>query len=144
MTFKNVEGIKTINYKDKTLVAGCPVTARLQNIAAIFDTNIEQLHLQSTKTRLSHSVKNTEKHAVTYNAEDLWHFCFEADEIEDVKRFARSSLGWEDMATDALCKLWASIEQGYAPLSLKVLKNINRMLEYGLKTSDAIFLAKRA
>ena len=91
---------------------------------------------------MSHSVKNTEKHAVTYNAEDLWHFCFEADEIEDVKRFARSSLGWEDMATDALCKLWASIEQGYAPLSLKVLKNINRMLEYGLKTSDAIFLAK--
>lgn len=142
MTFKNVEGIKTINYKDKTLVAGCPVTARLQNIAAIFDTNIEKLYLQGTKTRSSHSIKNTEKHSVTYNAEDLWHFCFEADEIEDVKQFARNSLGWEDKATDALCKLWASIEQGYAPLSLKALKNINRMLEYGLKTSDAIFLAK--
>ena len=142
MTFKNVEGIKTINYKDKTLVAGCPVTARLQNIAAIFDTNIEKLYLQGTKTRSSHSIKNTEKHSVTYNAEDLWHFCFEADEIEDVKQFARNSLGWEDKATDALCKLWASIEQGYAPLSLKALRNINRMLEYGLKTSDAIFLAK--
>lgn len=142
MTFKNVEGVKTINYKDKTIVAGCPVTARLQNIAALFETDIAHLQLQGCKTRPSHSKENNEKHTVTYSAEDLWHFCFEADEIEDVKRFSQNSLGVDDKASDAICKLWASIEQGYAPLSLKALRNINRMLEHGLKTSDAIFLAK--
>jgi len=142
MSFKNAEGEKTINYKDNTLVSGCPVTARLNNIATIFDTEITRLTVHGSKTRLSHSKKNGEKHIVVYNAEDLWHVCFEADEIEDVKRFSQHSLGWDDKATDALCKLWASIEQGYAPLSKKALKNTNRFLEYGLKTSDAIFLAK--
>ena len=142
LAFKNTEGMKTINYKDKTIVAGCPVTARLQNIAALFETDIAHLQLQGRKTRSSHSKENKEKHTVTYHAEDLWHFCFEADEIEDVKRFAQNSLGEDDKVSDALCKFWASIEQGYAPLSLKALRNINRMLEYGLKTSDAIFLAK--
>ena len=142
MTFKNGEGVKTVNYKDKTIVAGCPVTARLQNIAALFDTDIAHLQLQGSKTRPSHSKEKNEIHTVTYNAEDLWHFCFEADEIEDVKRFAQNSLSVDDKASDALCKLWATIEQGYAPLSLKALRNINRMLEHGLKTSDAIFLAK--
>lgn len=142
ITFKNTEGAKNINYKDKTIVAGCPVTARLQNIANLFDTDIAHLQLQGHKTRSSHSIKNEEKHTVTYSAEDLWHFCFEADEIEDVKRFAMKSLSVDDKTSDALCKLWASIETGYTSLSLKALRNINRMLEYGLKTSDAIFLAK--
>lgn len=141
MSFKNTESLKTINYKDKTIVAGCPVTARLQNIAALFDTDLFHLQLQGRKTRPSHSKDITEKHTVIYHAEDLWHFCFEADEIEDVKRFAQN-LAWSEKASEALCKLWASIEQGYTSLSLKALRNINRMLEYGLKTSDAIFLAK--
>ena len=141
MTFKNTESLKTINYKDKTLVAGCPVTARLQNLAALFDTDLSHLQLQGHKTRPSHSKDIKENHTVTYHSEDLWHFCFEADEIEDVKRFAQN-LGWGEKASEALCKLWASIEQGYTSLSLKALRNINRMLEYGLKTSDAIFLAK--
>lgn len=142
MTFMNTEGAKTINYKDKTLVAGCPVTARLQDIAALFDTDAEHLYLTGRKTRTLHSKESVEKHTVSYDVADLWHFCFEADEVDDVKRFAQNSLGWDDKTTGLLCKLWASIEQGYAPLSLKALKNINRLLQHGLKTTDAIFLAK--
>ena len=142
MTFLNTEGAKTINYKDKTLVAGCPVTARLQSIAAMFNTDAEHLNLPGRKTRTSHSKASEEKHTVCYNATDLWHFCFETDEIDDVKHFAQNSLGWDDKAIGLLCKLWASIEQGYAPLSLKALKNINLFLQYGLKASDAFFLAK--
>jgi len=143
LSFRNADGVKTINYKDKALVAGCPVTARLQNIASLFDTTLEQLKLQGVKSRPSHSSKSDgDKHQVSYDALDLWHFCFEADEIEDVKRFASQSLKFDDKATESLCKLWASIEQGYTTLSLKALRNINRFLEYGLKTADAIFLAK--
>lgn len=143
LKLNNSEDGKTINYKDKTVVAGCPVTARLQNIANLFDTTINNLKLTGVKTRPSHTTKsNEEKHQVTYDAFDLWHFCFEADEIEDIKRFATQSLKFDVKATDCLCKLWASIEQGYTTLSLKALRNINRFLEYGLKTSDAIFLAK--
>lgn len=140
LTLKNADGAKTINYKDKALVAGCPVTARLQSIANLFDVSIDTLKLQGVKTRSSK--KDDDKHQVSYDALDLWHFCFEADEIEDVKRFATQSLKFDEKATDCLCKLWASIEQGYTTLSLKALRNINRFLEYGLKTSDAIFLAK--
>lgn len=140
LTLKNADGTKTINYKDKTLVAGCPVTARLQNVASLLDTTIDTLQLQGIKTRSSKT--NDVKHQVTYDVLDLWHFCFEADEIEDVKRFASQSLKFDEKANDCLCKLWASIEQGYTTLSLKALRNINRFLECGLKTADAIFLAK--
>lgn len=142
ITFVNSEGTKTINYKDKTIVAGCPVTARLQNIASFFGRSIENLKLQGSKTRTSHSKENNDKHTVSYQTEDLWHFCFDADEVEDVKRFAKTSLGWDEKATGLLCKLWASIEQGYTSLSLKALRNINHLLEFGVKPSDAIFLAK--
>ncbi len=140
LTLKNADGTKTINYKDKALVAGCPVTARLQNVASLFDATIDTLQLQGVKTRSSKS--DDYKHQVSYDTLDLWHFCFEADEIEEVKRFASHSLKFDDKATDSLCKFWASIEQGYTTLSLKALRNINRFLECGLKTADAIFLAK--
>lgn len=143
LTLQNTGESKNINYKDKTLVAGCPVTARLQNIANLFNTSIDNLHFQGNKTRPSHNNHNGGgNHTVTYDALDLWHFCFESDELEDVKRFATGSLNFDPKATDCLCKLWNFIETGYTTLSLKALQNINRFLEYGLIASDAIFLAK--
>ena len=36
LTFSNTEKAKTINYKDNTLVAGCPVTARLKKYSRLF------------------------------------------------------------------------------------------------------------
>lgn len=143
LVFVNTEKAKTINYKDNTLVAGCPVTARLQNIADYFDTDTEHFEQKGTKTRDTHTNRpEREKHTVVYHAMDLWNFCFDTDEKEDIMSFAQKSLGWDEQATDRLCKLWNSIDQGYATLSLKAIRNINRMLVYGLKTSDAVFLAK--
>ena len=143
LTFSNTEKAKTINYKDNTLVAGCPVTARLHNIADYFGTDIEHFEQKGTKTRDTHTKRQErEKHTVVYHTMDLWNFCFDTDEKEDVTAFAHNSLGWNEQATDKLCKLWNAMDQGYATLSLKALRNINRMLIYGLKTSDAVFLAK--
>lgn len=39
-------------------------------------------------------------------------------------------------------RLWSAIPQGYAMLSQKAIRNINRMLLFGLKYSDAVLLAK--
>ena len=143
LSFENSEKAKTINYKDGMLVAGCPVTARLQNIVAMFDSDIEHFEQRGKKTRETHTKRaERDKHTVIYHAVDLWNFCFDADEKEDVKAFAHHSLGWDEQLTDKLCKLWAAIDQGYTTLSLKAIRNINRMLVYGLKTSDAVFLAK--
>ena len=143
LSFENSEKAKTINYKDGTLVAGCPVTARLQNIVALFDTDLDHFEQKGVKTRDTHTKRaEKDKHTVVYHAMDLWNVCFDADEKEDVKAFAHNSLGWDDNATDKLCKLWAAIDQGYTTLSLKAIRNINRMLVYGLKASDAVFLAK--
>lgn len=143
LSFENSEKVKTINYKDGTLVAGCPVTARLQNIVELFETDLDHFEQKGVKTRETHTKRaDKEKHTVVYHAMDLWNFCFDADEKEDVKAFALKSLGWDDKATNMLCKLWADIRQGYTTLSLKAIRNINRMLVHGLKASDAIFLAK--
>lgn len=143
LSFENLEKAKTINYKDGTLVAGCPVTARLQNIVDLFDSDLEHFEQKGVKTRDTHTKRaERDKHTVVYHAMDLWNFCFDADEKEDVKAFAHHSLGWDDNATDKLCKLWAAIDQGYTTLSLKAIRNINRMLVFGLKASDAVFLAK--
>ena len=143
LTFESTEQSKTINYKDNTLVAGCPVTARLQNIADHFCTDLEHFEQKGTKTRDTHSKRpEREKHTVTYHIMDLWNYCFDTDEKEDVIEFAHDSLGWDEQATDKLCKLWNAMDQGYATLSLKAIRNINRMLVYGLKVSDAVFLAK--
>ena len=143
LSFVNSEKAKTINYKDSTLVAGCPVTARLQNVVAMFDTDIDHFEQKGVKTRETHTKRaDKEKHTVVYHAMDLWNVCFDADEKDDVRTFAQRSLEWNDDAIDKLCKLWAAIDQGYTTLSLKAIRNINRMLVYGLKASDAIFLAK--
>lgn len=143
LSFENSEKAKTINYKDGMLIAGCPVTARLQNIVAMFDSDIEHFEQRGKKTRETHTKRaERDKHTVIYHAVDLWNFCFDADEKEDVKAIAHHSLGWDEQLTDKLCKLWAAIDQGYTTLSLKAIRNINRMLVYGLKTSDAVFLAK--
>ena len=143
LVLTNTEKAKTINYKDNTLVAGCPVTARLQNITDYFGTNIDHFEQKGTKTRDTHTKRpEREKHTVLYHAMDLWNFCFDTDEKEDIISFAQNSLGWDEQATDRLCKLWNAMDQGYATLSLKAIRNINRMLVYGIKPSDAVFLAK--
>ena len=72
----------------------------------------------------------------------LWHVCFQADELEDVQSFAKDSLQWDDEKCKLLLRVWTSIPQGYAMLSLKAIRNINRMLCRGLKYSDAVMLAK--
>lgn len=130
---------RTINYNDNVSVGGCPVTVRFINMLG---EEWRTLTIPGSKMRESHSKKSNEKHIVSYTATDLWNICFESDDPEDVKEFAKESLGWDDERIKLLIKLWSSIREGYASLSLKSINNINRQLRRGLIYSDAVMLAK--
>lgn len=129
----------TINYKDEQSVPGCPIISRF---VQLFGDEWEKVVIEGTKERNSQSKTAPKRHVVTYTAEDIWHVCFTADEKEDVEHFGKNSLQWDDDKVSQLVRLWGCIKQGYGMLSLKAIRNINRMLGYGLDLSDAIFLAK--
>lgn len=129
----------TINYSDNVSVGGCPVTVRL---IKLLGKAWQTIKISGTKTRESHSNKNHNIHTVSYTASDLWNICFENDDPEVIKEFAQKSLGWDDEHTKLLVRLWSSIKEGYASLSLKAINNINDQLRRGLIYSDAVMLAK--
>ena len=130
---------KTINYKDRQSVSGCPVTARLVNLLG---KDWQTWRQESTKEHNGRKGKAAERHKVTYTAMDIWHVCCEKDDPEEVFEFALKSLGWDEERCKLMVRLWSAISDGYAMLSLKAIRNINRFLELGLKYSDAVLLAK--
>ena len=130
---------RTINYKDSTSVAGCPITARFRKILG---EEWESFCVGGQKQRLAHSKNNTSFHTVSYSIEDIWHFCYDAEEPEAVLAFAQDILKWETKKAEELVRIWSAMPQGYAMLSQKAIRNINKMLMLGLKYSDAVLLAK--
>lgn len=128
---------KTINYKDNTNVSGCPISARLKNILG---DNWETWTMESDKERVNK--KNGVIHKISYDAYDIWHVCFSFDEPENIEEFALKDLKFGINKAKQLVRLYGDIQQGYAMLSLKAIKNINRFLLEGLIYSDAVLLAK--
>lgn len=130
---------KTINYRDDTSVAGCPITARM---IKVLGEDWEKFQVIGTKERQTQGKSNNALHQVCYTAEDIWHLCYDAEDPEQVRTFAEQTLGWDEKKAAELVRLWSAIPQGYAMLSQKAIRNINRMLLFGLKYSDAVLLAK--
>lgn len=130
---------KTINYKDSTSVAGCPITARFRKLLG---EDWESFHVDGQKQRQAHGKNNASLHTVSYTVDDIWHFCYDAEEPEVVLSFAQETLKWEKKKADELVRIWSAIPQGYAMLSQKAIRNINKMLILGMKYSDAVLLAK--
>lgn len=138
---------KTINYKDKTTVSGCPISGRLKNLLG---ENWENWKYSSGKEK--HIIKKIGDETVCktkvmeYYAKDLWHVCFYSSTFDDspdfIKEFAVNKLQFDDNQTNQLIYIYDEIQQGYAMLSLKAIKNINRFLQKGLIYTDAVLLAK--
>ena len=125
---------KTIKYKDRTSVSGCPVSARLKKLLGD--------NWQSWKYETSFKKKNGETKHACYDAYDLWHVCFSFDDVEYVEEFAKTKLNFNDEQTKLLVKIFDAIKQGYAMLSLKAIRNINRFLEKGYLYSYSALMAK--
>ena len=133
------ENERTINYKDQQIVSGCPIIARFVNLLG---NEWEKFHQQGLKERWSHSKSNPKRHTTSYDVYDLWHICYSSDEDIDVSSFAEDKLNWDENKTKQLLRIWGDIREGYAMLSLKAIKNINRFLRKGYGYSDAVMLAK--
>ncbi len=126
---------KTINYKDNQIVAGCPVIVRLKNILG---EDWETATIPGTKIRQKRGIE----YKATYNAYDLWNICYNTEDVESLEVFAERTLGWVGSQVKELVKLWDTIQEGYAMLSIKAMRNINYFLHRGLVYSDAVALAK--
>lgn len=127
----------TINYKDNTSVSSCPISARLKNILG---NDYKEWNLQTKAERLN---KETgEIHNKSYDYLDLWHIGFSFDELDNILEFANNTLQFDNKQANGLVKLSTEIQQGYANLSLKAIRNISRFLKQGFIYSDAVLLAK--
>ncbi len=91
---------------------------------ALLGEKWEEYKQQSDKIRKN---RNGKEHVVSYMMEDIWHVCFSYDDEEAVSEFAKS-LKFDDKQVKQFLNLWIAIPQGYAMLSLKAIRNINRFL----------------
>ena len=146
---------ENINYSDKKSVPGCPVTYYLQKILGpSWETEKIQgnkKHLKQAQRRKKQFDKDdnrnlkeyteAEGHLTEYTYEDIWHICYESDEKQFVKDFAKDVLGLTPAKVISMGALWENIQDGYANLSLCALKKINPFLAKGYKYSDAVMLA---
>lgn len=134
----------SINYNDKKSIPGCPVIYYLQKILG---PSWEQERILGTKKHLTHAQRRkhlsveTEGHLTEYSADDIWHICYESDEKQFVKDFAKQVLGLPPTKVISMGAMWENIQDGYANLSLCALRKINPFLTKGYKYSDAVLLA---
>ena len=130
------EKIKTINYKDKTSISACPISARLKNILG---EDYKEWVFETKKIRINK--KTGEQHYIKYNYIDLWHICFSFDEEKNIEEISKE-LSFSKNQTKDLKRIWMKIQQGYSSLSLKAIKNINQFLKQGIPYTDSVLLAK--
>ena len=124
------------NYNDATSISASKITYYLQKLLG---EDWRHQTIASKKTKVNKTTG--EEYTITYNWEDLWHICFSFDDPECVLEFA-NSLNLDEKQVQTLCTMWKNTSQGYAMLSLKAIRNINRFLALGLIYSHAVLLAK--
>ena len=121
-----------LNYKDKTNVSACPVSARLKDIFGE----------QWKEIRINHAtIDNRKHHKNFYNIDDIWHVLFSFEDEEDVRLFAAQKLKLE-VKTEKFVSLWYKMPVAYGMLSLKAINNILPFLREGMIYTEAVLLAK--
>ncbi|MBS1653083.1 MAG: hypothetical protein JSU07_13840 [Bacteroidetes bacterium] len=119
-----------LNYKPKTTVTACPVSARLRDI---FGDGY--LSVQIKKDKKSKSGKDY------YDIEDIWHVLFSYEDQEYVAEFAESKLKLESEKVKQFVIAWNACPVGYGMLSLNAINKINVFLQKGLIYTEAVLLA---
>lgn len=128
---------KSINYKDKTTVSGCPISGRFKKLLG---DEWEKWEYTSPEEKINKRTGEIKR--IRYTTNDLWHICFSFDEPEYVEEFAITKLSFDDSQVKQLVRIYGAIQQGYGMLSLKATNNINHFLQKGMMYSDAVLLAK--
>ncbi|MCK9207584.1 MAG: hypothetical protein M0P66_10775, partial [Salinivirgaceae bacterium] len=121
-----------LNYKEKTHISACPISARLSDI---FGEDWENIKIPKEIRKDSKVQKNY------YNIEDMWHVLFSFDDDESVKEFAIEKLKLSEDKTKKFVSAWKALPEGYSMLSLNVIKKINKFLLKGYIYTEAVLLA---
>lgn len=119
-----------LNYKPKTTVTGCPVSARLKDI---FGNHYLAIKISKTKSPKSDKAY--------YDIEDIWHVLFNYEDQEYVSAFAEQKLKLEPEKIKQFIIAWNALPVGYGMLSINAINKINRFLEEGLIYTEAVLLA---
>lgn len=119
-----------LNYKPKTTVTGCPVSARLKDIFGD-----DYLNIKIPKEPSARSKKDY------YDIEDIWHVLFSYEDQEYIVEFAENKLKLNPEQTKQFVTAWNATPVGYAMLSLNAINKINNFLQKGLIYTEAVLLA---
>lgn len=119
-----------LNYKPRTTVTGCPVSARLKDIFGDDYLNIRIPKVPSPKSKKNY-----------YDIDDIWHVLFSFEDQEYIVEFAQDKLKINPEQTKQFITTWNAIPVGYAMLSLNAINKINIFLQKGLIYTEAVLLA---
>lgn len=122
-----------LNYKFKTNVSACPVSARLKDL---FGENLDEVKIEHVANQ-NRTCKKT-----NYTVEDIWHILFSSDDEDFIEQFAKETLQLDEIKVKKFIGLWFSMPIDYSMLSLKAINNILPFLRRGLIYTEATLLAK--
>ncbi len=121
-----------LNYKDKTHISACPISARLCDI---FGENWVNIRLPKEIRKDSKSKKDY------YTLDDIWHVLFSFDDDESVKEFAIEKLKLADEKAKKFVGAWKALPDGYSMLSINAIQKINRFLLKGYIYTEAVLIS---
>ncbi|MGD8781324.1 MAG: HNH endonuclease domain-containing protein [Ignavibacteria bacterium] len=128
-----------LNYKDKTTVSGCPISARLKSIFGDDWKN----HKKGTDKvkKIKRTNGSYKEHKIVYKMEDIWHVLFSFEDEECVIDFAKEKLELNEKQLNDFVSAWNKLQDGYSMLSLNAIKKIIPFLRKGLIYTEAVLLA---
>lgn len=119
-----------LNYKPKTTVTACPVSARLKDIFGD-----DYLNIKISKNKAPKTAKDY------YNIDDIWHILFNSEDQEYIADFAENKLKLNSDQNKQFIIAWNALPVGYGMLSINAMQKINHFLEKGLIYTEAVLLA---
>lgn len=143
-------GTYEFNYKNRPNVSTCPTIAALMNV---FNEEWENKFIQDENNYginwdglvLNYTVKYGNKTGAKRDlkVDEIWHLLFDyiqtKDKIEDLEKFCKDVLEFDEDKTKAFCSI--DIPQGYGSLSYKAINKILPFLQSGFIYSEAVLFA---
>lgn len=143
-----------LNYKPKTTVTACPVSARLKDIFGYkWNETITKKDVEGKIIHITHKDHNgNELGRIPLEQpfyQDAWHVLFNYEDQEYVYEFAKDKLKpseerkseKEKSEVEKFVIAWNACPVGYGMLSLNAINKINVFLQKGLIYTEAVLLA---